>query len=695
VSEQLEDDDGDGAEPAEPAGPAEPLPSATEQALRAQLAEQRDDVALWTVLGDLLQSEDDPRGALVMLMLERERAPSPRLYETEQNYRAQHLPRLLPRPLRRHASAIAWRRGFPSGILVPTLGVLAQAIRAPSLAFVDHARLEVPVEEWEDWLAALDGIQLPWRRVRITIRNASGDDELELAPWLASMPAVEHLNLVCPEYEEGRISFTDVVAPHLRHIAIDNANEVVALENADLPALEELRFLVTSPVSARFFEGELCTRIKQLVVPDPGAVPRLSTGPAIVQHARRNDEDREWNESQEDAFIAIQQLVDAALIEEVAAAIKGFHRLIVETGHVVDGTSSFTVVRARGIGAAELMPYGLAVAIADRLAPATPIVLVHASERTGTVRGFSFGARPIRETTNDTRSAELVRALFDRQAGHDPGLDIFDDLKEALECARVTTLIGPAHSRIPVLTDIDPGTLGPLPELDDDFDEPIPEHELELYARPPDEPGAGEEPLAVETPSLAETVVELDHELAEEADHAADETSDDGHVDDSEDVELRTDTPPDGRDAWVRLLAEWAERQRDPDDEYADRWRDPELLWDAPFDWDKAAADTTCHSCEYPHVLLYACSWCGGQHCASCAVQVEGHGVWCARCITELAAEPSLELPDPRSATYDDEVFDTEPQACAVIAATEDSDPAIDLHAIVNVDGDVDLDEWA
>src|SRR5688572_22945202 len=118
VSEQLEDDDGeddDGDELVEPAEPAEPLPSAAEQALRAQLAGQRDDLALWTVLGDLLQSEDDPRGALVMLMLERERAPSPRLYETEQKYRAQHLPRLLPRALRRHAGAIAWRRGFPTG----------------------------------------------------------------------------------------------------------------------------------------------------------------------------------------------------------------------------------------------------------------------------------------------------------------------------------------------------------------------------------------------------------------------------------------------------------------------------------------------------------------------------------------------------------------------------------------------------
>src|SRR5688572_27615939 len=155
-----------------------------------------------------------------MLMLERECAPSPQLYEIEQKYRAQHLPRLLPRALRRHAGAIAWRRGFPTGIPVPTLGVLAHAIRAPSLAFIDHARLEVPVEEWEDWLAALEGVRLAWRRVRITIRNASGGDELELAPWLASMPALEHLHVVCPEYEDGRIGFTDAVAPHLRHIAI-------------------------------------------------------------------------------------------------------------------------------------------------------------------------------------------------------------------------------------------------------------------------------------------------------------------------------------------------------------------------------------------------------------------------------------------------------------------------------------------
>jgi hypothetical protein len=69
--------------------------------LLAQLVEQRDDVALWTVFGDQLQAENDPRGALIAMMLERERAPSHALFEAEYAYRVKHVKALLPRVLLR------------------------------------------------------------------------------------------------------------------------------------------------------------------------------------------------------------------------------------------------------------------------------------------------------------------------------------------------------------------------------------------------------------------------------------------------------------------------------------------------------------------------------------------------------------------------------------------------------------------
>jgi hypothetical protein len=46
------------------------------ESLHAQLAEHGEDVALWGVYGDLLQSESNVHGPLVTLMLERERVPS-------------------------------------------------------------------------------------------------------------------------------------------------------------------------------------------------------------------------------------------------------------------------------------------------------------------------------------------------------------------------------------------------------------------------------------------------------------------------------------------------------------------------------------------------------------------------------------------------------------------------------------------
>ncbi len=71
-------------------------PSAAQRPLLKALLGDREERALWSVVGDLLQTEGDPRVALVSLMLEREARPSPRLLDAERGHRAQHLARLAP-----------------------------------------------------------------------------------------------------------------------------------------------------------------------------------------------------------------------------------------------------------------------------------------------------------------------------------------------------------------------------------------------------------------------------------------------------------------------------------------------------------------------------------------------------------------------------------------------------------------------
>ena len=51
------------------------------EGLLAALAESPDDVASWSVYGDFLQAQSDPRGELISLMLERARQPSSKLFD--------------------------------------------------------------------------------------------------------------------------------------------------------------------------------------------------------------------------------------------------------------------------------------------------------------------------------------------------------------------------------------------------------------------------------------------------------------------------------------------------------------------------------------------------------------------------------------------------------------------------------------
>ena len=88
-----------------------------------------------------------------------------------------------------------------------------------------------------------------------------------------------------------------------------------------------------------------------------------------------------------------------------------------------------------------------------------------------------------------------------------------------------------------------------------------------------------------------------------------------------------------------------------------------------------------CQDCATERVVVYACVWCGGQHCANCSIKPESGGVWCNQCVIDLAKSRSGD----DLGTYDDEVYDAE-------VAEDRAEVRVEqLHTRP----DIDDDEWA
>lgn len=619
--------------------------------LLAQLIEHRDDPGLWTVLADHLQSVDDPRGALVALMMERERAPTPHLLAAERAYRARHGKALLPPTWRRHSERIAWERGFPVGIAVTSPEQLAEVIASPALRFVETVRAEVNGSDHDAWLEALGDARVAWRRLRLHVDGA--DEELVLAPWLAAAPALEQLRVIVSEYDEAVVSFDGARAPSLRLLVVENAVEVAGLDEAGFPALADLRLLGTTSAPEDLFDTELYARLERFVTNAADVVPELRDGPVVTRHER---EEAEYGDDQQ-AFVVVRQLVDPSLVEDVARGLPGLRALHVQTGHVVDrGSSSLTIVRTYGSDAGSLMPYGLAIALAERLPAGTPCLLYHSSLRTQTERAFTLATQRRQVVPYD--DGKLLRTLLDEQLGRDPGIDIFAEVFEALDCSPRTPVIG-GSARVHLLTDIDPASLGPLPEYDDEFGDPddseYSEAAIDLYTPPAFVAIAREDDAPAEPLPLGEAVIELDRELElESAELEAEAETVTAEIGEHTDA-LRVDRSPDGRHAWIELLSIWAERERDPDDDHAPRFPDPELQWSEHVDIDTLPLPAVCHRCEIASEL-HACTRCGGQYCAACCALAASGGVWCLACVELLTCAPAADdlVPDDEDHDLDE-----------------------------------------
>jgi hypothetical protein len=616
-------------------------PSAAQRPLIQALLEDRDDRALWSVLGDLLQTEGDPRGALVSMMLEREARPSPQLRDAERRHRARHLARLAPE-LDEEPEAVAWRRGFPSRLRVTSSETLQRVVRDPALQFLDTVALELETAEWADWLEVIEGRPQRWRRLRLDL--ASDGDPIELAPLLEALPALEVLRVAFAEEEPGQLDGTGARAERLRLLALRNVEHVEALE-ADLPALAELRLLGASEAEGSLRDSALWPRLGRVVI-DVGEYGEPSrstadTSPA-VHHVTTMD-DREYLTT---AFMVVAQRIEPAMLGELAARISGLDHLEAAIGQVPWHPLPMTAIRLRGAGATDLLPYGLGRALEHRLSPPPAIALFAFADSPETAEAAILGAQPIhRRASYDTREA-LVRDVLDAAFGCDPGPDALDLLLEELDCAEPRMLIGDAGDHLELLSEIDPTAVPVVAEVDELGDDWPLWHERDLrtdrYLDEVDEPPAV---TATERPPAPPI------ELAPAADPEEPAVVEDVPADDL----ASGDDPPiraaaagepalletvDGPDAWVRVDELGAEQERDPDaDSVEARWPDPELAWTEIVDAATLPAPAICTRCEQPGSLR-PCTWCGARHCAACAVEDERALITCASCIAEAESPP-------------------------------------------------------
>jgi hypothetical protein len=451
-------------------------PSAAQRPLLEALRADRADRALWSVLGDLLQTEGDPRGALVSLMLEREARPSAQLLEAERRYRAEHLAKLVPE-LDEEPAAITWWRGFPSQLRVTSIEMLERAVRDPALQFLDAVSLEPDPAEWADWLEVLDGRPQAWRWLQLEPTSSDDPLELTLAPLFEALPALEALRVAFPEDEPGQLDGTAARAERLRLLALHNLEHLETLE-ADLPVLTELRLLGSSEATDGLRESSLWRRLRRVVInvgeygaPSPSAA---DAGP-VIHHMAATD--REWFTT---AFMVVAQRIEPALLGELAARMTGLDHLEAAVAHVPWHRLPMTAIRLRGAGATQLLPYGLGRAIEHHLTPPPAIALFSFSCSVGTAEAAVLGSAPRYRRVSSDAGETLVRDTLDAAFGCDPGPDALALLLEELDCAEPRMLLGTAGPHLELLAEIDPSVV-PVPRELDEFqdDEPL-WHERDL-----------------------------------------------------------------------------------------------------------------------------------------------------------------------------------------------------------------------
>ena len=582
--------------------------------LLAALAESPDDVASWSVYGDFLQAQSDPRGELISLMLQRAQHPSSRLFEAQRRLLAKH-PALVPPGL--EAANVVWRHGFVAELRIEAPDQLA-ALAEPAFRFVDSVTLAIDGEQWLEWRQALAARQWPWRRLTVELENPP--EQLEVAVLFASCPAVTVARFQLPQNDAATLTWDGATAPALRRLVLVNAGRVARVQ---LPALRELWLLGESEATESLLEQGL----ERLVLPSE---PRTEVYP--------DDFNYDYAVSTS-AFMLVGQRVELALIEKLVARMTGLAQLSVRIADLWWQRKPVTVIQLYGTRDPDsMLPYTLAVTLENVLAPAPQIALVEVGEESA-----QFLALGEVQSRGSGEPVEYVRRAFDLAFGCDPGTAIVEDIRDALAAAPEHTIIGSVRGDR-ILNAIDPRAL-PLDavEEDDYGDDDEDEEDDWGYSDEPwqDDLERYEEPIPV-----ARLVVKSDEDVwVEQA--RAEEAEELGVPEPDEELELSAIEVVEQPAEWFEFREHWDDRAGDPNDEPGEvRWPDPAVVETEVLDLDRQIAEPACREHEGP---LDTCSWCNAPICTACldtAIEAPIDGV-CTSCLA------TLELPGdpPRSST--------------------------------------------
>src|SRR3569623_1513934 len=594
--------------------------------LVAALAERPEDLASWSVYADALQARSDPRGELISLMLQRALHPSPRLFDAQRRYLAQHAAKLVPEGIDR--TCLPWRHGYVAELRLTEPAALASLATAPALRFVDTVTLAIDGDAWPAWSAALATQRWPWRRMTVALENPP--EPLELRHLFGCAPGVEAARSQLPEDDAATLEWSCVTAPALRRLVLVNAGRV---DRVPCRGLREVWLLGASLATPALREQGLA----RLVVSAADAPEGPNVRPYQPRVERIVDDYRYDEAPMSYAFMIVGQAIGRALLEKLAARMTGLAQLSVRSGDLRWQRRPVTVLQLYGTRDSDgMLPYSLAVALDQMLPGRPPLVLVEVGD--DTARYLAIGEVQARGTLEpgDLVPPDVVRRGFALAFGCDPGAAIIDDVRDALAIAEEVIIVGTDRGDR-ILNVIDPRAM-PLDTVEDQAyeDEDEDEDEEDWYEPWQDDLDRYEEPVPV-----ARLVVKTDEDLWVEQEQAEDAEAYGEPVPEvEEEAELTAIEVVERPADWFEFREHWEDRASDPDDEPGEvRWPDPAVIENEQgLAVDRQIAERACVEHDAP---LDACSWCSAPICLACN-DVAPHDPIDGVCTTCLAA---LELP--------------------------------------------------
>jgi len=429
-----------------------------------------DDLQVWSIYGDSLEADGDPRGQWVGLQLAREASPNPQLAKAERAFFEANKDWLLGPELLKHADKAVWLRGFLYSAEVDTRAALEALVVHPSAKFlravVLNPMMTGPDVPDEDWSSLIEGAS--WQTV--TVRLGSPKHQIEPKVVLA-LPNLTRLDLALPHGDPPAFDWS--LATRLQSLTLEHGSpeqlealldnlppklRELRLERFDGRALDVLSAHANSPKLAfvaadgqmpiesmdALAIGQLPTRL--LLNQDPEPEARLVVAlPGVTEVVHAEGLETAWLVLDTPHFDAESRAVLIRLAQECRC-----EQLIAFPGTVRLPGRAVTVVRLHSDDtSAALLPSFLAHAIAKARQVRCGVFTVSSSN--DLTRGLVFGgpvvekppgkcARPRVELAAAHKNEGghyqrdgLVRSMLDHMLGFDPGLDAVNRMLDAID----------------------------------------------------------------------------------------------------------------------------------------------------------------------------------------------------------------------------------------------------------------------